>query len=41
MRTGASSVVAFAKVLMKDEEGIGDSEDSEGSEENEENEEDD
>ncbi len=28
MRTGDSSVVAIAKVLMKDEEGIGESEDS-------------
>jgi len=36
MRTGASSVVAFAKVLMKDEEGIGESEESEESEEPEE-----
>ena len=29
MRTGASTVVAMAKVLMKDEEGIDESEDSE------------
>lgn len=38
MRTGASSVVAFAKVLMKDEEEISE---SEGSEESEDTEEDD
>jgi len=44
MRTGASSVVAFAKVLMKDEEGLEESEESEENEESEEmedNEEDD
>jgi len=33
MRTGASSVVAFAKVLMKEEEGLGNIEDSEESDE--------
>jgi len=41
MRTGASSVVAFAKVLMKDEEGLEESEENEESEEMEDNEEDD
>ena len=41
MRTGASSVVAFAKVLMKDEEEIGESEDDEDSVGSEESEDDD
>jgi len=41
MRTGASSVVAIAKVLMKDEEGLEESEELEENDESEENEEDD